>query len=281
MNPKQRFAEKIIVITGGSSGIGEAAARAFAAEGGHVVVTARSAGALERVAKEIAAAGGKALALPCNVGDPRAAAAFVERVVAELGGIDVLVNNAGVNHRGAVEERKPEELAEIIAVNLTAPILLTRLVLPHLRKRGGGAIVNVASLAGRVPLPHEATYSASKWGLRGFSFSLAEELAGSGIRVSVVSPGPVDTGFIRSDVAHIPDIVFSQPMSTAEEIAGLVVDSALDGARERMPSRVSGYLTTVAYLFPGLRQSLTPVMERRGKVAKAAYLRRVGNEPSR
>ena len=209
-----------------------------------------------------------------DVGDASAAARLLDRVATELGGIDVLVNNAGVNYRGAVEQRKPEELAEIIAVNLTAPILWSRTVLPHLRKRGGGSIVNVASLAGHVPLPHEATYAASKWGLRGFSFSLAEELAGSGIRVSVVSPGPVDTEFIMSHLADVPDLVFSQPMSTAEEIATLVLDSAADGELERLPSRASGYLTTIAYLFPRLRQRLTPLMERRGRAAKQLYLDR-------
>src|SRR5262245_39587374 len=179
MNSKQRFAGKVIVVTGASSGIGAASARAFAAEGGSVVLVARSADSLQRIAAEIEAAGGKARPMPANVGDSRAAATLLDRVAAELGGIDVLVNNAGVNYRGAVEERKAEELAEIIAVNLTAPILMSRAVLPYLKKRSGGAIVNVASLAGIVPLPHESTYAASKWGLRGFSFSLAEELAGS------------------------------------------------------------------------------------------------------
>jgi short-subunit dehydrogenase len=281
MKPIQRFAGKVIVVTGASSGIGAASARVFAAEGGHVVLVARSVEPLERIAAEIRGAGGRARAMATNVGDSRAAAALLDRVASELGGIDVLVNNAGVNYRGAVEERNAQELAEIIAVNLTAPILMSQAVLPHLRKRGGGAIVNVASLAGRVPLPHEATYAASKWGLRGFSFSLAEELAGSGIRVSVVSPGPVDTGFIMSKLAEVPDVVFSQPMSTAEQIATLVVDSAHDGERERLPSRASGYLTTFAYLFPRLRQSMTPLFERRGRVAKQKYIERAAGRTPR
>jgi short-subunit dehydrogenase len=281
MKSKQRFAGKVIVVTGASSGIGAASARLFAVEGGHVVLVARSAGPLERIASEIQAAGGKARAMPTDVGDSRAAVALLDRVASELGGVDVLVNNAGVNYRGAVEERNAEELAEIIAVNLTAPILMSQAVLPHLRKRRGGAIVNVASLAGRVPLPHEATYAASKWGLRGFSFSLAEELAGSGIRVSVVSPGPVETGFIMSNLADVPDVVFSQPMSSADQIATLVVDSALDGARERLPSRASHYLTTIAYLFPRLRQSLTPLLERRGRVAKQKYVERAAGQAPR
>lgn len=199
MKAGQRFEGKVIVVTGASSGIGAAAARAFAAEGGHVVLAARSAAPLQQRVGEIVAAGGRALAVPIDVGEPGAPERLLERAARELGGIDVLVNNAGVNYRGAVEERTGAELAQIVAINLTAPILLTRAALPYLRRRGAGAIVNVASLAGRVPLPHEATYSATKFGLRAFSLSLAEELAGSAITVAIVSPGPVDTGFIMTD----------------------------------------------------------------------------------
>ena len=271
MKAGQRFEGKVIVVTGASSGIGAAAARAFAAEGGHVVLAARSAAPLEQLVGEIVAAGGRALAVPLDVGEPGAPERLLERAARELGGIDVLVNNAGVNHRGAVEERTGAELAQIVAVNLTAPILLTRAVLPYFRRRGAGAIVNVASLAGRVPLPHEATYSATKFGLRAFSFSLAEELAGLAITVAVVSPGPVDTGFIMTDLDHVPDLVFSQPMSTAAQIAAQVLDSAADGQRERTPSRGSSLMTTFGYLFPALRSRLTPLLERRGRAAKETF----------
>jgi short-subunit dehydrogenase len=274
MKAGQRFEGKVVVVTGASSGIGAAAARAFAAEGGHVVLAARSAAPLEQLAGEIVAAGGVALAVPVDVSDPDAPQRLLERAAQELGGIDVLVNNAGANHRGAVEARTGAELAQIVAVNLTAPILLTRAVLPYLRRRGAGAIVNVASLAGRVPLPHEATYSATKFGLRAFSFALAEELAGSAIRVAVVSPGPVDTGFIMTDLDHVPDLVFSQPVSTAAQIAALILDSAADGRRERTPSRGSSLVTTFGYLFPALRSRLTPLLERRGRAAKETFRRR-------
>jgi short-subunit dehydrogenase len=274
MTAGQRFEGKVVVVTGASSGIGAAAARAFAAEGGHVVLAARSAAPLEQIAGEIVAAGGVALAVPVDVSDPDAPERLLERAARELGGIDVLVNNAGANYRGAVETCTAEQLAQIVAVNLTAPILLTRAVLPYLRRRGAGAIVNVASLAGRVPLPHEATYSATKFGLRAFSFALAEELAGSAIRVAVVSPGPVDTGFIMTDLDHVPDLVFSQPVSTAAQIATLILDSAADGRRERTPSRGSSLVTTFGYLFPALRSRLTPMLERRGRVAKDTFRRR-------
>jgi short-subunit dehydrogenase len=273
----RRFAGKVVVVTGASSGIGESAARGFAAEGASVAVVARTEGALARLASDLERNGSKALAVKADVSEPRAAAHVFERVVNELGGLDILVNNAGVNYRGAVEERRAEELAQIVQVNLLAPILFTRAAIPHLRKRGGGAIVNVASLAGRVPLPHEATYSATKFGLRGFSFSVAEELRGSGITVSVVSPGPVDTGFIMTALDEVPDLVFSQPMSSAEEVARLVLDSACDGTRERTSSRVSSVMTTIGYLFPAVTRSITPLLERRGRVAKERFRRRSAN----
>lgn len=273
-NPHPRFSDKVVVITGASAGIGAATARAFAREGAVVVLVARTQLPLETLAQEIVRAGGRALAVPADIGDSRAGDALIEHVAAKLGGIDVLVNNAGANHRGVVEERTGEELSQIVSVNLMAPILLSRASLVHMRRRGGGSIVNVASLAGRVPFPHEATYCATKAGLRAFSFALAEELAGSGIRVSVVSPGPVDTGFIMSDLEHVPDIVFSQPMSTADQVATLIVESALDGSRERTPSLMSACTTTLGYLFPTLRRSMTPLLERKGRAAKRGYMQR-------
>lgn len=270
----ERFSGKVVVITGASTGIGAAAARLFAAEGAAVVLAARSRAALEGLAAEIVAAGGRALAVPTDVADPAAGERLLARAAEDLGGIDVLVNNAGANKRGPIERYAPEDLAAVVQVNLTAPIVLTRLVLPYLRKRGGGAIVNVASIAGRIPVGHEAVYSATKFGLRAFTFSLTEELEGSGITVSAVSPGPVDTGFIMENLDEVPDLVFAQPMSTAEEIGRAILDCAADGVLERAIPQLTGYLATAGYLLPAMRKLLFPIMERRGKVAKETYRRR-------
>lgn len=262
-----------MLITGASAGIGAASARRFAAEGASIVLAARGQPALESLAEELRAAGHSVEIVPTDVADLGAMRRLVERAVEFKGRLDVVVNNAGVNYRGGLERHTAEQLAQIVAVNLSAPIVLSRLALPHLRERGG-AIVNVASLAGRIPVVHEATYSATKFGLRAFSYALADELAESGVRVSAVSPGPVDTGFIMEEIDTVPDLVFSQPMSSADEIAQLVIDCAADGRVERMRPRLGGYMATLGYLFPGLRRALIPMLERKGRAAKQKFAAR-------
>ena len=127
------------MITGASAGIGAAAARQFVAEGAVVALAARSAAPLQALVSELERAGGRALAVPTDVAHPQAATRLLATVAERFGGIDVLVNNAGANKRGPIERYTPEELASVVQVNLTAPIMLTRLVLPYLRTRGNGA----------------------------------------------------------------------------------------------------------------------------------------------
>jgi short-subunit dehydrogenase len=266
-----RFAGKVVIVTGASAGIGSAVARRFAAEGATVALVARGRDALEWVAGEIRGTGGEAHAYPADVRDHGACAALLAAVAERFGGIDVLVNNAGANQRGPVEAQDPAALAQIIDVNLTAPIVLTRLALPHLRRRERAAIVNVASIAGQIPVAHEAAYSASKSGLRAFTFALREELEGSGITVSAVSPGPVDTGFLMEDLEHVPDLVFANPMSTSDEVAALVLDSAADGAVERTIPVLTGYMARLGSALPVIKRALVPILAERGRAVKEQY----------
>jgi len=267
----ERFEDKVVLITGASAGIGSAAARRFAAEGASVALVARGADALEWVAGEIRGAGGVAQAYPADVRDHGACAGILAAVAERFGGIDVLVNNAGANHRGPVEAHDAASLASIIDVNLTAPIVLTRLALPYLRRREHAAIVNVASIAGQIPVAHEAAYSASKSGLRAFTFALREELEGSGITVSAVSPGPVDTGFIMEDLEHVPDLVFANPMSSCDEVAALILESAHDGAVERTIPALTGYMARLGSALPAVKRALVPILEERGRAVKEQY----------
>ncbi len=264
------FQNRVVVITGASAGVGAACARQFAAQGAKLVLAARG---LARLQAVVAQCGGpqRALAVAIDVADPAQCEALIAQARAEYGGIDVLVNNAGCNHRGRVADVAPRDLGQIIDVNLRAPILLTRLALPDLQARRG-AVVNVASIAGRVPLPHEAGYCASKFGLRAFGLALYEELLGSGVRVATVSPGPIETGFILDEIETVPDTVFSQPMSSAERIAAAVLACARDGRPERVVPAVSGKLATLAYLWPGIFRKLRPLFERRGGHNKLRFI---------
>jgi short-subunit dehydrogenase len=266
----QRFQDKTVIITGASAGIGAACARQFLAEGANVVLTARGKDALEATTRELGNAR-RTLAIAADASDAEAMKSVLQKASDTFSAVHILVNNAGFNARGAVEETPADSLARIVDVNLKAPIVLCQHALPFLRRAGGGAIVNVASIAGMVPLAHEATYSATKFGLRAFSFALAEELRGSPISVSVVSPGPVSTEFLLHDLHEAPDIVFSQPMSTAAEIAALVLDCAADGKAERARPVFGAMMATVAYLFPSVRRVLKPIMESIGRRAKARY----------
>jgi short-subunit dehydrogenase len=265
----RRFEEKIVVITGASSGIGESCARKFVAEGARVVLAARGAEVLQRLADDLGA--DVAYPVPTDVADIDSCRRLLEKAKARFGRIDVLVNNAGFNSRGPLQDIPIEDMLQILHVNLRGPLLLTRLVLPDMLAQGSGSIVGVASLAGRMPLEDEATYSASKFGLRAFSFALADELEGNDVCVSVVSPGPVDTGFIMKTIDEMPDIVFSQPMSTADEIADLVLQSAADGKRERVKPAIGARLATLGYLLPAMRRALKPRLEAKGRKEKAKY----------
>jgi short-subunit dehydrogenase len=269
-----RFHQRVVVISGASTGIGAAAARRFATEGARLVLAARGKEKLEEVAAELRARGTEAIAVPTDVADWAQVRALFERADGEMGGVDIVVNSAGLNLRGPIENHEAEDLAHMVAVNLSAPIVISRVALPYLERSNAAAIVHVASLAGRVPVFHEAVYSATKFGLRTFCFALADELAPAGIKVSAVSPGPVDTGFIMDDLETVPDLVLSQPLSTADEIAALILDCAADGRQERVAPQMSGYLTTLGYLFPALRRALLPVMKRQGRRAKERYLER-------
>lgn len=261
------FKDKTVIVTGGSEGVGAAAARLFADAGANLMLVARNRKNLEAIAAELRDRARVAI-FPMDVSDADSCVDLFKKTLFEFGRVDVLVNNAGYHARGDVEAVKADELARTIDVNLRAPIMLTRLALPHIREAGGGAIINVASLAGRTPVPGSAAYSASKFGLRAFTFSLAEEIRDSGIKLAVVSPGPIDTQFILADIDKTSDLTFSQPMSTAEQVAQAILDLCGNKQREQSMPAISGVLTMVSYLVPWLGRALRPTLERKGNRVK-------------
>jgi short-subunit dehydrogenase len=267
------WGQRVAIVTGASSGIGRAVARDFAARGVRVALVARSADRLEALVTELG--GSRAASFPMTVTDKASLTALPRRVKERWGRVDFVVNNAGVNHRGAVREKTSDELAAILETNLVAPVLLTHASLPLLE--ADGVVVNVASLAGKVPVPHEATYSASKAGLRAFGRALNAELAidGHRMRVGTVCPGPVDTGFFGADLRQVPDLVFSQPVSSAEDIARAIVRLIEDGVQEIDVPGMSGKLATLGYLSPRLFGVLRPLFEKVGANRKARFSARI------
>jgi hypothetical protein len=245
-------------------------ARAVVSRGARVALVARTVERLEALARELGA--DRAASFPLDVTDRAGLDGLPGRVVERFGRLDVVVNNAGVNHRGPFEARTAGELGGILETNLVAPILLTRAALPHLGR--GAAVVHVASLAGKVPVPDEATYSASKAGLRAFSRALAHELEGRGVHVGTVCPGPVDTAFFGDDVAKVPDLVFSQPMSSAEAVAAAVLRVVDERVPEIDVPAASGKLATLGYLVPAVFRALRPGLERLGARNKRRFAAR-------
>ena len=262
------FKDKTVVITGGSKGIGAAAARLFAEAGANLMLVARNKKDLEALADELRDKT-RVEIFAMDVTDVDACVDLFKKAAFEFGRVDILVNNAGFHARGPVRKVEANELGRIIDVNLKAPIMLTRIALPYIEEVGGGAVINVASLHGKLASAGASTYSASKFGLRIFTLALAQEMEGSGIKLGVVSPGPVDTGFIMTNVDEIDDIVFSQPMSSAEEVGQTILDLCGNNQREQSMPTSSGLLATAAYLMPWMGRYLRPMLERKGARVKA------------
>ncbi len=265
--------DHVAIVTGASSGIGLAVSRMLVAAGAQVAMVARGAERLARVAGEL---GPRATPFALDVGDLRALTALPDEVIHKLGRLDAVINNAGLHHRGDMLRHRPQQLADMFMVNLVAPVVLTRVVADLMAP--GGVIVNVASLAGKLGVPGSAVYSGTKAGLRFWALSAQEDLGRRGIRIANVNPGPVDTNFFDDDFEHVSDLTFSQPMVTPEAVAAVVMDcvrSDRTGLDVDIPY-MSGKLSTIAYLAPGIGRFLRPLLEKKGAAAKKRYLAKRG-----
>jgi short-subunit dehydrogenase len=244
---------KNVLLTGSSRGIGPVIAHALAREGANLALTARSADELGSVAADLAAEGVRVTVVPADLGDSEAIAPLIERVRRELGEVDVLVNNAGMRQTAEFASLDPSAMQEVMQTNVMAPMLLTRLLLPGMIERGSGHIVNIASVAGKVGVPFEAAYSASKAALVEWSAALRVELEGSGVGVSCICPG-----YVRATEAtpsprrrRAPRLIGSVPPA---RVAQAVVSAIRDNRREVlvMPLPVRPLLA-LAELSPWLR----------------------------
>jgi len=200
-----RLTGKIALITGGGTGIGRACALLFAREGARVAIAGRRREPLEETAEEIRALGGEALAVQCDVSKAADAARAVAETAARFGGLNVLVNSAGILSTTSVEATSEEEWDRVMAANLKGPYLMSRAALGELRKAGGGSIVNIGSILGLVAYRDRAAYCASKGGVTMLTKAMALDHAREGIRVNCICPAIVETDMVKAVIDKAPD----------------------------------------------------------------------------
>jgi 3-oxoacyl-[acyl-carrier protein] reductase len=216
---------QIALVTGAARGVGEAIALRLASLGAHVLLTARDTERLNDVRDQIQNAGGHATVLPCDLTDASAIARLGEQVSRDFHRCDILVNNAGIALPSApLHEVAPEDWDRLFATNLRAPYLMIRALAPLMIAARSGHIINISSLAGRNPLPNNAAYAASKWGLNGLTYSVAEELRHYNIRVCAIAPGSINTHFGDPSSGKDPGKKL-QPEDVAAVVESIVTQS--------------------------------------------------------
>ncbi len=266
------FEGKTVLITGGSRGLGLVLARGFAAEGANVAICARDPQELERARADLASHGARALAFPCDVTDRAQVKELVDVVTRHFGHIDVLVNNAGVIQVGPVELMTLEDFEQAMAVHFWGPLYATLAVLPQMRRRREGRIVNISSIGGRVSVPHLVPYSASKFALAGLSDGLRAELAKDGIVVTSVFPGLMRTGSPRNATfkgQHRAEYAWfaisdSLPVTSigAERAAAQIIEACSRGRAELVITTQAQLAVKFRALFPEATADILAVVNR-------------------
>jgi NAD(P)-dependent dehydrogenase (short-subunit alcohol dehydrogenase family) len=227
----ESLTQKVALVTGGGRGIGAAIAARLAGMGATTIVTGRTRAHLEETAGRIRSAGGQCEAVPGDVADWNSVSSLGARIQQNFGRLDILVNNAGAAGFGGPLHTMPTEKWDtILNTNLRGVFYTLRVFAPMMIAAGGGHVINISSIAGKNALPNAAAYAASKWGLNGLSYSMAEELRQYNIRVSVVSPGSTHTDF-SPHTGKSPDKML-QPDDVAHVVAMLVTQSPQSFASE-------------------------------------------------
>jgi short-subunit dehydrogenase len=249
---------KRAIVTGASRGLGVYIARSLAERGVDLALSARSADALEETRRQCEAFGVRTVAIPCDISsldDQRRLVAEAER---EFGAIDILINNAGIEYTESVVNLSFDQIDALLRTNLNAPIWLTKQVLPSMLKARRGSIVNVASLAGKSPMPFATIYATSKAGLINFTASLQSEIAGSGVKIGVVCPSFVSSagmwaGHVAGGDVKAPSMVRAVP---PQKVADAVIRCIGTGGEILVSSGPVRPLFVLAQVSPGLTQAI-------------------------
>jgi NAD(P)-dependent dehydrogenase (short-subunit alcohol dehydrogenase family) len=264
------FRGRIVLITGGSRGLGFVLARQLVEEGARVALAARTEDDLEAAAAQLREGGADVLTVACDVGDREQASDAVRKVVQHFGGVDVLINNAGVIQVGPVQHMTYEDFQQAMAVHFWGPLHMMLASVPHMSARGGGRIVNISSIGGRVAVPHLAPYSASKFALVGLSEALRAELSRDNIIVTTISPGLMRTGSpLRAGVKgnHEAEhtwfeISDSLPLLTisADRAAAKIIDACRYGDAELTITPQAKLAAALHGIAPGLTARMMTVV---------------------
>lgn len=289
---------KVVVITGGSRGLGLAMAREFGAESARLALLARDEAELERAGQDLAGRGVEVLTVVCDVRDRRQVERAIEQTLDRFGRVDVLVNNAGVIQAGPVEHMELEDFETAMAVHLWGPLYAMMAAIPYMRRQGGGRIVNISSIGGKVAVPHLLPYCTSKFALVGLSDGMRAELAKYDIKVTTVCPGLMRTGshvnayFKGQHAAEFTwfSLLDALPVSSidARRAAGQIVEACKAGAPELIISIQAQAAARLSGLFPGLTGDVMALFDRflpkatgaQGDELKSGWESRSGLAPS-
>ncbi|GAA2724058.1 SDR family oxidoreductase [Actinocorallia aurantiaca] len=263
---------KVVVVTGASSGIGRATARAFASAGASVVLTARRAEALEQAVRECEKAGGRALAVPADTTDAQAVQLVARRAAERFGRIDVWVNCAAVGVFGPFGEVPLADIRRVLDVNVMGYVHGARAALPYLRQQGQGVLVNVSSIVGGAAPPYAHAYTMSKFAVRALSGSLRAELALEGarkIRVCTVMPATIDTPFFQHSADYTGRrVVAMPPVYTPERVARAIVNLVRVPRREVVVGPLGRFLVAQSKVLPGLTERMMAVQTDRSQLSR-------------
>lgn len=270
----------VALVTGAASGLGRALAGRLAGCGVRLALADRDDAGLARVLADLAARGADVASFRVDVRDLESCREMVRAAAARFGRIDALVHCAGLVRPAPFCDGTPEDEALMVEVNLMGTIHVSKAVLPVLLAQNAGHVVHVGSLAGRAPVPGEAVYCASKYGVRGFSLALGLELRHTPIRVSLVCPDTFDSPATEEEARSMAaPLSFSAPVLPVERVVDGVLRALRSGSPEVCVPAYRGFLTALADLFPGLRGPLLPLLERAGRKRLAELARTSGGRP--